>query len=483
MQFLSVIAVVIALAWAGLAAPLDRVPAGYAIAAMLAGQAVMAIVLWSSTRRWLARIDLGVDEFCELGPSLMRSQQRLQLFAILVALALLVGLDWCHLVRAWTWALEIPLADELLLLLPVLSLLLIGWGLHYDIERSLVEVYGAGAAAQPLPAGRLAFVGGQLRRQLGLLLVPLTLLLAMQDVARLMLPDLFEGPQAGAFWLSAGALLFLIFPLTLRAAWATTRLPDGALRNRLESLAAAAGARFADIRVLSTNGGAANAAVAGPLRALRYVFLTDSLLTRLTDDEIEAVFAHELGHVRHRHLALRLAVGFAPCATWLAARDWLLAQAAAFPVVGIEPGQAVRAALGANPVDWCALGLIVVATACGFVWCSRRWEHEADLFACRLLSRALPAVPHPSAPDGFVRFSAALTRLAAVNRQPIERGGWQHASLARRIEFLRRAAALHERADRFALHTRLVGSLLMGLAAGGFMAIGWGIVRQFAATV
>ena len=481
MQFLSVVAVVLALAWCDLAAPLNRVPTGYAIGAMVGAQSLLAFVAWRASRRWVAWIESGVDELRPLAADLERGRRRWQLIATLMSLGVMIAVDWCHLVHGWQFARVVPLADDLLLLLPVLAPLLVGWAFYFDVERSLVEVYGSRAIARPVPAGRMAYVGGELRRQLGLLLVPLVLLLAMQDVARLVHPDLLDGPHAGVFWLAAGALLFLIFPWTLRAAWATTPLPAGELRGRLEALAVRCRARLSDIRVLSTHGGAANAAVAGPLRNLRYVFLTDTLLARLTDDEIEAVFAHELGHVRHRHLALRLAVGFAPCATWLAARDWLLAQAAAFPLAGIEPGTAVRAALGTNPVDWCALALIVVATACGFLWCSRRWEHEADLFACRLLSWGETGVGSTNCwPGGFGRFAVALERLAAVNGQATDRGGWQHASLDRRIEFLRRAAAWPELADRYALTTRLVGAVLIGLAATGFAAIGWNIVRQVA---
>lgn len=481
MQLLSVVAVVLALAWCDLAAPLNRVPAGYAIGAMLGAQVLLAVVAWRSSRRWVAWVESGFDELSPLAADLERGRRRWQLVATLVSLAVLIAVDWCHLVRTWQFAQAMPLGDDLLLLLPVLAPLLVGWAFYFDVEQSLLEIYGSPATARPLPAGRLEFVGGELRRQLGLLLVPLVLLLAMQDFTRLLHPELLDGPQAGVFWLAAGALLFLIFPWTLRAAWATTTLPDGELRGRLEALASRCGARLSDIRVLSTHGGAANAAVAGPLRNLRYVFLTDTLLARLTDDEIEAVFAHELGHVRHRHLALRLAVGFAPCATWLAARDWLLAQAAAFPLAGVEPGEAMRAALGTNPVDWCALALIVLATAAGFVWCSRRWEHEADLFACRLLSRGESGVGAADRwPGGFGRFAVALERLAAVNGQATNRGGWQHASLERRIEFLRQAAAWPELAERYALTTRLVGALLVGLAATGFAAIGWDIVHQVA---
>ena len=36
---------------------------------------------------------------------------------------------------------------------------------------------------------------------------------------------------------------------------------------------------------------------------VRYILLSDLLLERMDDEQIEAVFAHEVGHVVHRHMA------------------------------------------------------------------------------------------------------------------------------------------------------------------------------------
>jgi len=45
-----------------------------------------------------------------------------------------------------------------------------------------------------------------------------------------------------------------------------------------------------------------NAAVMGFIPRFRYVLLSDLLLETMTDEQVEAIFAHELGHVMHRHL-------------------------------------------------------------------------------------------------------------------------------------------------------------------------------------
>ncbi|MGA9209062.1 MAG: M48 family metalloprotease, partial [Terriglobales bacterium] len=52
---------------------------------------------------------------------------------------------------------------------------------------------------------------------------------------------------------------------------------------------------------LSEKSRKANAALAG-LGATRRIILADTLLEKYTDDEIEAILAHELGHHVHRHI-------------------------------------------------------------------------------------------------------------------------------------------------------------------------------------
>ena len=123
-------------------------------------------------------------------------------------------------------------------------------------------------------------------------------------------------PRRGDLSAPAG-LIALLFPTLLRWTWKTTPLAAGPLRERLEAAARRCRFRAREILVWHTGDMVVNAAVAGFVPGLRYVFLTDALLTRLTPEEIEAVFAHEVGHVRHRHLLARVLAMFVPVSLWM----------------------------------------------------------------------------------------------------------------------------------------------------------------------
>jgi STE24 endopeptidase len=109
---------------------------------------------------------------------------------------------------------------------------------------------------------------------------------------------------ATAGWLAvtlvAGRLLpVLILPLFYKV----TPLDDPVLLERLRRLAEGTGLSIQGVYRLhlSAETRKANAALAGLGRARR-VLLGDTLLEAFTPEEIEVVFAHEVGHHVHRHL-------------------------------------------------------------------------------------------------------------------------------------------------------------------------------------
>lgn len=82
------------------------------------------------------------------------------------------------------------------------------------------------------------------------------------------------------------------------------RIPlTGDRRDRVEQLCADLGYRPRALYLLDgTEGKEANAMVAGTVPGYRYVFLTDYLVERCSDEELRAILAHEFGHIERRHL-------------------------------------------------------------------------------------------------------------------------------------------------------------------------------------
>ena len=98
-------------------------------------------------------------------------------------------------------------------------------------------------------------------------------------------------------------------------------LENEELRRRLIVLSERAGTRVRGVYKwhLSEKSKKANAALTG-LGATRRIILADTLLNNYSDDEIEAVLAHELGHHVHRHILKSIFVqaGITLFGFWLA---------------------------------------------------------------------------------------------------------------------------------------------------------------------
>jgi STE24 endopeptidase len=146
---------------------------------------------------------------------------------------------------------------------------------------------------------------------------------------------------AGRWWWIAATIGFLgltlvlgrILPvLILPLFYKVTRLEDSSLLDRLRRLAEGTGLGVEGVYRLhlSDETRKANAALAGLGRSRR-VLLGDTLLDGFTPEEIEVVFAHEVGHHVHRHLIKLVLVSVVLTASGLWLVDQIL-RAAALPL-------------------------------------------------------------------------------------------------------------------------------------------------------
>ena len=117
------------------------------------------------------------------------------------------------------------------------------------------------------------------------------------------------------------------------------------------------------------------------LGAAKRVVFFDTLLSKLSGPEVEAVLAHELGHFKHRHITKRIGVMFAMSLAGFALLGWLAQQPAFYVGLGVMPNlEAPNDALAlmlfllVGPV----FGFFVTPLASHF---SSRDEFQADAYA------------------------------------------------------------------------------------------------------
>ena len=184
-------------------------------------------------------------------------------------------------------------------------------------------------------------------------------------------------------WVGVNLLLLVVWPTLIAPLFNRFEpLADESLRQRVQALMARCGFAAKGLFVMdgSRRSAHANAYFTGLGSAKRVVFF-DTLLTRLSAGEVEAVLAHELGHFRHRHIVKRMALMFAASLAGFALLGWLSREAWFYTGLGVQPN------LGApNDALALVLFLLVVPVFAFFfaplaaLW-SRRHEFEADAYA------------------------------------------------------------------------------------------------------
>ncbi len=164
-----------------------------------------------------------------------------------------------------------------------------------------------------------------------------------------------------------------------------TPLPEGGLRARLLELAKRTQFRARSIQLMdgSKRSRHSNAFFTGFGR-FRKIVLFDTLVQQLSEPELEAVLAHEIGHYKKKHIPKMLAfsavsslAGFYLISV-LARQDWF------YRAFGFEPGSVAPALL--------LFGLLAGTVTFWFSplihWWSRRYEYQADAFAARVMNEA-----------------------------------------------------------------------------------------------
>jgi Zn-dependent protease with chaperone function len=339
---------------------------------------------------------------------------------------------------------DFVLVNDLIALAPPVATLVVLWWAQYPIDRRLREQ----SLLRQIDDGepifsfhtRGQFVMEQVRHQLLLVLVPMLLIVTwVQATDRLIDPAVVGDTAFIAITACGGLAVFLLAPLMIRHLWRTMPMAGGSLRDRLMDMCKLHRVGVRELLLWRTHGGLINGAVVGLIAPLRYILLTDGLVDRLDESHVEAVMAHELGHVRRKHMPWLAVCAISTLGVMTVAVDGLLR-------LGDEAGwtagmQQLLADGGAGGTagENAVLGAILFAGmivwAAGFGYISRRFERQADTFAVQHLTEAEGS--ETITDTAAHTMAEALRAVSRLNHHPTSRKSWRHGSIDWRVNYLR----------------------------------------------
>lgn len=231
------------------------------------------------------------------------------------------------------------------------------------------------------------------------------------------------------WWLPVGTALFLVTVLLARLApvlilplfYKFVPLVDGSVKEKILALCRNVGVRVEGVFTfnLSKNTKKANAAFTGIGKSKR-IILGDTLIENFTDEEIETVFAHELGHYKMRHVLIMMGVGTlnAFLGLYLTAQGYALS----LPWFGFARADQI----GALPVLSIWLGLYSLVSSPLSNYVSRINEYSADRYAVTITGNK----------HAFVNALGKLARINLADTTPpaiVEFLFHSHPSIEKRI--------------------------------------------------
>jgi len=349
-------------------------------------------------------------------------EQRLSILAIVFLAVDIFLLEGRYYLSRLPLVAELPVLAHLAGIIVFFAYLCLLW---LEARPSYQKIF-----ARPLSAR--AFVAANLKINLAILL-PWLIISLIFDLIQLApfppLKDFLASPWGEPLLvlLSLFGLIFFL-PLAIVRLWGCTPLPPGPTRQRLEDFCLGQRLRFADILLWPLfEGRMLTAGVIGLSRRFRYLLVTPALLEATTQEEIEAVTAHELGHVKRYHLQLYLflllgfgllsQVGGAPLLMLLLSSDFF------YQLITWSRQSPDTILTLASTFILFALMLGYFRFIFGFFM--RNFERQADLYALAAMGDASPLI-------------RVFEKIALLSGNIRDLPSWHHFGLGQRIDFLRR---------------------------------------------
>ena len=231
-------------------------------------------------------------------------------------------------------------------------------------------------------------------------------------------------------------LIFIVsfFPPLVRSLWGCKKLPEGFLKTKLDAFCQTQNFK-ADFYLWPLfEGRVLTAAVMGIVPGLRYILLTPALIETMTLTELEAILAHEIGHVKKRHLLLYVfLIGSFSILVGLLAEPLihLMLSFGFLTSLMIQTNikaETIVTVAGAVPL----LAAMVLYFRYIFGYFIRNFERQADLFSLQAVGSGEALV-------------SAFEKIAVLGGNIREEPNWHHFGIGERIDCLEAASKAPQR--------------------------------------
>ena len=418
--------------------------------------AAIVIVVFASLSRWLfRRLATSVDRMdayrADDRHSNLLTRQSIMAIAFYAVMVHALGLP--STMDDWLVFKMLPTVLAIVFLLLFLLLLTIVWINAYPTYRRL---YGTGLS-------RRDYIIGNWRMSVPIL-IPWVMISLLSDII-FALP--FEAPKRFLSTTEGEVVFFVGFlvvvavfaPIVIQRLWGCYPLEPGFYRERIRDLCRRAGIGYRNIMYWPIFGGRMlTAGVMGIARKFRYILVTESLLRALTPEEVDAVIAHEIGHVKKHHLLYY--IFFMACFMLVV---FAIYDVTIYLILYAEPLFKAVLNLGISQATlvWSLHSAIFLAAFLIyfrfiFGYFMRTFERQADVYVYSLFDTARPMI-------------ATFHKIALTSGQSPDKPNWHHYSIRERIDYLlkcegnRRWVNRHHRKVRFSLIVFTMVMLAIGL--------------------
>jgi len=227
------------------------------------------------------------------------------------------------------------------------------------------------------------------------------------------------------------AALVVVAPSLIKFFWRCKPLPQGPERSRIEAMCEKAKMKYNNILTWPIfEGKLLTAGVMGLIKKFRYILVTPSLLRILDDDEIDAVMAHEIGHIKKKHLLFYLMFFLGFIVISYALLD-VIVYAILYTNLFLPIGRNVQfeqTRVTSILLSVTMAGLLLIYFRYVFGYFMRNCERQADLYAFTLLGTSFGLI-------------SSLEKIAVHSGKTRDRPSWHHFSIRQRVDFLNRCEA------------------------------------------